>query len=190
MVERKVVYFDKAGEHNTPEALRIAKDYAEKEGVKYVVVASTRGDVALKARDAFKGSGVNLIVVTHAHGFRETGKQEFDENIRKELESEGIKVLTATHAFAGIDRAIVKNIGGTTLVDMIARILRLFGEGMKVTVEIVMMAADAGLIPVDQDVLSIGGTAKGSDTVLLIKPVNTRNIFELKVREVLAMPRN
>jgi len=189
MTERKVVFFDRAGEHNTEEALNIAKDYAKEMGIRYVLVASTRGNVATKARDVFKDSGVNLIIVTHAQGFLEPGKQQFDENIRRELEEEGIKILTATHVFGGVDRAISKILGGTTLVEMIANSLRMFSEGTKVAVEIVLMATDAGLIPVNEDVLSVAGTAKGSDTVLLIKPANTRNIFDLKVREVLAMPR-
>lgn len=190
MVERRIEFFDSAGEHNTLEALKIAKDYAEENGIKHVVVASTRGNVAIKARDVFKNSGVNLVIVTHVQGFLEPGKQQFDENLRKKLEREGIKILTATHVFGSVDRAISKDLGGITLVEMIAKSLRMFSEGVKVAVEIVLMAADAGMIPVNQDVLSIGGTSKGSDTVLLIKPANTRNAFDLKVREVLAMPRS
>jgi hypothetical protein len=190
MVERKVVFFDSSGEHNTLEALKIAKDCAEENGIKNVVVASTRGSTAAKARDVFKNSKINFIVVTHAQGFAEPGRQQFDEKIRKELEEDGVKVLTATHAFGGVDGAIIKNIGGTTPVEMITRSLRMFSQGVKVAVEIVLMAADAGLIPVDEDVLSVAGTGKGADTVLLIKPAHARNAFDLKVREVLAMPRS
>ena len=190
MTERKVVFFDRAGEHNTVETLNIAKNYATGMGIKHVVIASTTGNVAINARDVFKDSDASLVIVTHVQGFLEPGKQQFDENIRKELERDEIKVLTATHAFGGIDRAISKNLGGTTLVEMIANSLRMFSEGTKVAVEIVLMAADAGLIPVDEDVLSVAGTSKGADTVLLIKPANTRNIFDLKVREVIAMPRS
>jgi hypothetical protein len=189
MVERKAVFFDRSGEHNTLEALRIAKSCANDMGVKYVVVTSTRGETAVKAKNVFKDIDVNLVVITHVQGFLEPGKQQFDEKIRKELEKEGVKVLTATHAFGGVDRAIIKNFGGTTLVDVIANSLRMFSQGVKVAVEIVLMAADAGLIPVDQDVLSIAGTGKGADTVLLIRPAYSRNAFDLKIREVLAMPR-
>jgi hypothetical protein len=190
MVERKVVFFDEPGEHNTLEALRTAKDCAKEMGIKHVVIASTRGNTAVKARDIFKDSGVSLVIVTHVQGFAEPGKQQFDENIRKELEKEGVKVLTTAHAFGGIDAAIVKGIGGTTLIEMMARTLRMFSQGVKVAVEIVLMAADAGLIPVDEDVLSVAGTGKGADTVLLIKPANTRNVFDIKIREVLCMPRS
>jgi hypothetical protein len=190
MTERKVVFFDRSGEHNTLETLRIAKNCAKEMGVKHVVVASTRGETAVKARNVFKDSDVRLVVVTHAQGFLEPGKQQFDEKIRKELEKEGVKVLTTAHVFGGIDRAIVKNFGGTTLVEMITNSLRMFSQGVKVAIEIVLMAADAGLIPVEEDVLSIAGTGKGADTVLLVKPAHTKNAFDLKVREIITMPRS
>jgi hypothetical protein len=35
-----------------------------------------------------------------------------------------------------------------------------FGQGMKVCVEVVMMAADAGLIPMDREVIAIVGTGR------------------------------
>jgi hypothetical protein len=51
------------------------------------------------------------------------------------------------------------------------------------------MAADAGLIRTDEEVISIGGTARGADTALVIKPANTHDFFELRVKEVLCKPR-
>ena len=40
---------------------------------------------------------------------------------------------------------------------IIAQTLRMFGHGMKVVVEFAYMAADAGLIPMDRDIVSIAG---------------------------------
>jgi hypothetical protein len=62
------------------------------------------------------------------------------------------------------------------------------GEGTKVCVEITLMAADAGLIPVDGDVVAIAGTGRGADTALRIQPVNTSRFFDLKIREIIAKP--
>jgi len=67
--------------------------------------------------------------------------------------------------------------------------LRLFGEGMKVAVEIVAMAADAGLIPVDRDVIAIAGTGRGADTAIVIRPANSKNLFDMTIREIIAKPR-
>jgi len=45
------------------------------------------------------------------------------------------------------------------------------------------------LVRTDEEVISIGGTGSGADTALVIKPAHTHDFFELKVREVLCMPR-
>jgi hypothetical protein len=51
------------------------------------------------------------------------------------------------------------------------------------------MAADAGLIRTDEEIISIGGTANGADTALVVKPVHTHDFFQLKVKEILCKPR-
>ena len=50
------------------------------------------------------------------------------------------------------------------------------------------MAADAGLIPTDRDVIAIGGSGRGADTALRILPTNASRFFELRIREVIAKP--
>jgi hypothetical protein len=57
-----------------------------------------------------------------------------------------------------------------------------------VAIELSMMAADAGLIRTDEDVISVGGTGKGSDSALLLRPVNSFNFFDLKVKEIICKP--
>jgi len=66
----------------------------------------------------------------------------------------------------------------------------LLGEGTKVCVEIVIMAADAGLIPVVKDVIAIAGTGRGADTALVVRPANASTFFDLKIRETIAKPRD
>jgi len=51
------------------------------------------------------------------------------------------------------------------------------------------MAADAGLIPMDREVIAIGGTAQGVDTALVISPAHMNNVFDLRIREIIAIPR-
>ena len=50
----KITYFEKPGIANTAETLKIAKGYAEKKGIRSVVVASTRGFTAEKAGEIFQ----------------------------------------------------------------------------------------------------------------------------------------
>ena len=52
----------------------------------------------------------------------------------------------------------------------------------------VLMAADAGLVRTDEDVISIGGTGRGADTALVLQPNNSFNIFDLRVKEVICKP--
>jgi len=185
-VERKVAYFKEAGRHNTDAVLRLVREYMEKEGIKDIVVASTTGETGAKASKIFKG--YNVVIVTHCFGFREPGKIELQEEYKKEILANGAKIFTGIHALSGVERAIRKDFGTIQPLELIANTLRLMGEGTKVCVEITLMAADAGLIPVDKDIIAIAGTGRGADTALRIRPANTSRFFDLKIREVIVKP--
>lgn len=186
-VENKVTYFDSTGRENTTTVLRVVKEYVGKAGVKDVVVASTTGETAVLASELLKD--LNLVVVTHHTGFGEPGFQELREENRSQILANGAKIFTATHALGGAERAIRKSFGTIGPLEIIANTLRLLGEGTKVCVEIVLMAADAGLIPTDKNVVAIAGSGRGADTALLIKPANASRFFDLEIREVITKPR-
>ena len=185
-VERRATYFEAPGQQNTDAVLKTAREYAEELGVRDVVVASTTGETGVAAAKLFEG--FNLVVVTHHAGFSTPGVQEMTEENRQELLASGAKVLTATHALSSVERAVRKDFGTIGPLEIIANTLRLFGEGTKVCVEIALMAADAGLTPVDRDVVAIAGSSWGADTALLIRPANASRFFDLEVREVIAKP--
>jgi hypothetical protein len=185
---RKITYFKESGSQNTDDLLKIVKNYAEEEGIKDIVVASTTGETGVKASRVLKGH--NVVVVTHHSGSKEPGKNELtDENARK-IKANGAKIFTGTHALSSADRAIRKVFGTIQPLEIIANVLRLMGEGTKVCVEITLMAADAGLIPIDKDVIAIAGTSRGADTALRIKPANAAQFFDLKIKEIVAKPQN
>ena len=188
VIEKKTVYFREAGAKNTDLLLKIVRNYVEKEEINDIVVASTTGETGVKAAKIFKPR--NVVVVTHHFGFREPGKIELLEENKREIIANGAKVFTGTHALSSVERAIRKDFGTLQVLEIIANVLRLMGEGTKVCVEITLMAADAGLIPVDRDVVAIAGTGRGADTALRIKPVSTARFFDLKIREVVAKPSN
>jgi hypothetical protein len=180
------LYFDEPGLPNTEATLKRAAIRAEELRIKNVVVASASGETALQAVDIFHDC--NLVVVTHSTGFYKPTYQEMPVEVRQKLEEKGAKVLTCQHAFGGVNRAVRKKLGTYELDEIIAYTLRSFGEGMKVAIEVSLMAADAGLIETGQPCLAIGGTEKGVDTAILIKPANAQNFFELRVMEILAKP--
>ena len=186
-MEGKIVYFENPGEENTGETLRIARERAVEMGIKTVIVASTAGGTAAKAVDVFEG--MRVIAVTHVTGMREPNVQEFTDENRKKVESKGGVVLTATHAFMGIGGAMRKKFQMHLLGVEIASTLRIFGAGTKVACEIAMMAADAGLVRTDEDIIAVGGTHRGADTAIVLVPANAQDFFDMRVMEILAKPR-
>lgn len=185
-MEGKIVYFDKPGPENTEEVLSIAKLRAEELGIRSIVVATTVGSTAVRAVEVF--AGMRVVVVTHFTGMREPNIQEFTGENRQTVESKGGIVLTTSHAFTGIGGAMRKKFNMYLLGDVIANTLRTFGQGMKVVCEIALMAADAGLVRTDEDVIAIAGTGRGADTAVVLRPVNAMDFFDLRVREILCKP--
>jgi len=185
-MEAKMVYFDNPGKENTDETLRIAKQRANELGVKTIVVASTGGDTAVKAADVFKG--LKVIAVSHVTGMREPDTQEFTADNRKIFESKGGIVLTTTHALSGLNRAISNKYGTATPGEIVADTLRTIGQGIKVVCEITLMAVDSGLVRTDEDIIVIGGTGRGADTAVVLKPTNSHTFFDLRIREILCKP--
>lgn len=182
-----ITYFDNPGPENTGAVLRLVKKRAGELGVKTIVIASTRGDSALKTMKALKG--FKVIFVSHTYGFKEADAQEFSDEVRRKVEAQGATVLTTTHAFGGLGRAVRKKWGSPETGDIVADTLRVFGEGMKVVCEIALMAADSGLVSTGENIISVAGTGKGADTAVVLKPVNTHRFFDLKVREIICKPR-
>ena len=179
-----VVYFDKPGDY-TVEVLKIVKERVEKGDINQIIIATTTGASALKAMDYF--SNIKLVAVTHQAGFHTPGEMEIPFETIKILQENNVIVVTATHALAGIDRAIRKKHGTWMLAELIAETFRVFGQGTKVCAEIVAMAADAGVITMD-DVIASGGTGRGADTAWVIKPAHTQNFFDMKIKELLCKP--
>ena len=190
-MELKATYFDKpGGEDNTNTTLSIAKERADELGIKTIILASTVGGTAVKAVDVF--TGCKVIIVTHTDGFREPNSQELTAENRKIIEDKGGIILTTTHAFGGVQRALSRGDGppapSLAMGDVIAMTLRTFGQGMKVVLEIAAMAADAGLVRVDEDIISIGGTGRGADTAVVMQASYVHRFFESRVKEILCKP--
>ncbi|HQA60616.1 MAG: pyruvate kinase alpha/beta domain-containing protein [Tepidanaerobacteraceae bacterium] len=182
------MYFEKAGKHNTEKTLEIVKQAVSERGIKRVVVASTEGYTAKLFKEA--NLGVDLVCVTHVAGFEKPGEIEMPGEIRRELAESGVKVLTTTHVLSGAERGISNKFGGIYPVELMANTLRMMGQGVKVCVEISVMALDAGLIPYGEEVIAVGGTGEGADTAIIIKPAHAANIFDTWISEILCKPAN
>lgn len=182
----EITYFDKAGAQNTEQTLAIVARRAAATDIRSIVVASTEGSTGVRASELFKGC--NVVVVSHAHGFKTPNEQELKPEAAAKIKANGATLLTAGHPFAGVGRAVRRKYSTYELDDLFADCLRLFGQGMKVTVEIAMMAADAGLIRTDEDVICVAGTDRGADTAVVLRPANTQDFLKIRVQEILCKP--
>ncbi|MCK4375706.1 MAG: hypothetical protein KAX19_10265 [Candidatus Brocadiae bacterium] len=188
-MRREMLLFDKGGPQNTDATLGAARRRAEELGITKVVLATSSGETALKALEAFEGMDVQVIGVTLHAGYWGLYSGPDKEKVAA-AEAKGVKFLTATHSLMGsVESAIKDKFGGIAPMELIAHTYYTFSQGMKVAVEVTLMAADAGLVENAEDIIAVGGTDEGADTAVVLKAAYTTNFFDLKVREVLAMPR-
>ena len=97
-------YFEKPGPSSTKKVLEAVSKRAAALSIRKVLVASRSGSTAFEALEIIDPD-IQIIAVTHVTGFREPDSQSLPEEARKELESKGVQVLTAQHAFGGVGRA-------------------------------------------------------------------------------------
>jgi hypothetical protein len=186
-MEKSITYFESPGKINTDELIKLVKDRLNESSIKYVAIASASGESALKLADELKD--FTIINVTHNSGFKEPNVLDISEDVRRKLENKGVITYVGSHALSGVGRGISNKFGGITPVEIMAATLRTISQGIKVCVEISIMLSDAGIIPVDEEILAIGGTGKGVDTGVILSPANSANVFDLKIHEIIAMPR-
>jgi len=185
-MEKEDMHFDKPGKDNTDQTLKLAAQRAKELSIDEIVVASTSGFTAYKASEIF--DGCRITTVTYHSGFKEPFKNEMSADVRADLQKKGITVLAASHALSGVERAIANKHSGVYPVLIIADTLRLFGQGIKVAVEVAVMAADAGALT-GGDIIAIGGSGRGADAALVLKPAHQNNFFDMRIREVICKPR-
>ncbi|HVN72291.1 MAG TPA: pyruvate kinase alpha/beta domain-containing protein [Desulfomonilia bacterium] len=183
------ILFDKPGQQNTDACIELVQQYIKGHDAASVVVASTTGKTALSFHRALKGTSARLVVVTHSVGFKEKGKDEFDQDTRRFLIREDIPIYTGTILTHSLEKSLMDDSRGIYPGYIIANTLRRFGEGTKVAVEIVMEACDGGLVPEDAEVIAVAGTSHGADSVLLIKAKPSKRFLNLEILEILARPR-
>ncbi|MCE5214920.1 MAG: hypothetical protein LLF83_09415 [Methanobacterium sp.] len=186
-MEKSIHYFENPGIENTDKLIELVKERKEELNIDYIVIASASGSSGVKF--AQKIGNVNIVNVTHHAGFRGGDELEITAENRKKLEDLDVEIYAGSHALSGVGRGISNKFKGVTPVEVIAETLRMFSQGIKVCVEISIMAADGGLIPTDSEIIAIGGTGTGVDTAVVLKAAHQGNFFDMRIHEIIAMPR-
>ena len=185
-LDQKITYFLEKGKHNSQYTLELAKHRAIELGIKHIVLASTHGYTATLASKIFKGTEIKLIAVGISESFGELGWSMTNDEVNRILKC-GIKVCKSVHVLsAGIEEAFL---GNKAIQNIVADTFRIFSQGTKVAIEISIMAAEAGLIPVNKEIIVIAGTDGGADTALVILPNYARKFKKIQVLEILCKPR-
>ena len=188
MITDKVHYFEAKGRENTEATLKLAVEAARVLGIKNIVLSSTEGGTAKMMADEIEHDGITVTVVTHAYGQMKPNTNPRPAELRQHLVEKGFNICTAAHALSGAERSLSNTFNGVYPVEIIAHTLRMFGQGTKVCVEICAMAADAGLIMTGEPVVAVGGTGRGADTAMVLRPEVSSNIIKTKIDRLICKP--
>ena len=184
---KQITYFEKPGRVNTSEAIKLAIERLGEGDIKKIVVATSSGETGLKVIRECKRKNVQVIPVCLNAGSSFSGSVEWKGN-RKKFEKLGVKYIQGIQAFSGVERAINERWGTAGPVMILSDTLRIPGEGFKVGIEVALMACDAGLITPEEFVITIAGTSRGADTVMVVKPSYSHKFFDFAVREIVCKP--
>lgn len=180
-MEEKIVYFEEPGRDNTEITLHLAVERARARGIKKVVLASTRGETARLAARLWADSGVKMVVIPHQYNFMAPG-QRFPAELVQELEKRGHAVHFGTMLFH------TESLYGMDTPRIMANLLRTFCQGMKVCVEIILMATDSGHLEFGEKVIAVTGTGRGADTAVVAIAAPSTRLSELHITEIICKP--
>ena len=181
-MEERIVYFEESGMANTETTLSLAIQRAKDRGIQKIVLASTRGDTAKMLAPKLTGTGIKMLVVPHQYGFGPEGRQRFPQELVKELEAQGHKVYFGTMLFH------TEGFYGDNTPRIMANLLRTFCQGIKVVVEIVLMAANGGELAGGERVVVVTGTGRGADTAAVVTAATSTNMGDLHITEIICKP--
>jgi len=160
-----MTYYSAPGRENVDATLALVKKTAEELGIEDVVIASTTGFTAMKAVETFAGTGAKLTFVG-------TARERFPSALIAELKEKGCNVCFSGEV-------------SYEYPEPVKMAYRRFCQGVKVAVEIAMIAAQLGYVPTDKDIVSMGKW----DTALVVKPSTSNRFEDLTIRELICKPR-
>jgi uncharacterized protein len=179
-LEEKIVYFEEPGKINTEETLKLAMERARARGINKILLASTRGDTARLAMERWAGSGIKMVVIPHQYGVGE--KQPFPLELVPLLEQQGHCVHFGTMLFH------TDKLYDMQTPRVMATLLRTFSQGMKVCVEMTLMAVDGGRVASGEQIVVVAGTGRGADTAVVITAASSWELTNLHIREIICKP--
>ena len=196
-VTRPCVYFDKPGRHNTNKVVEVVLKRLAEGDLNTIVVASTTGYTALEFSQALQGQeGITLISVGETPLIREWGTEwpVLKPETRQDLERRGVIVADRIPYLMHSSVLDYSQWKAPSAEELLRETLYAFGQGLKVAVEVVLIAVACGFLEPFQDVIAVGGTSRGADTAIVVRATYPNHVFSqdaakrLKIHEILGKP--
>jgi hypothetical protein len=200
--DRMTRYFSEPGPQNSKALIETVKERIAELQVRFVVVASDSGRTALEVAKALSGVAVKVVCVTAYAGVRRAWPQwgkwpSITGDVRRKLEGLGVKIVEETPwIFKGVtfDAQFLKRSAPSWIIHEF--VCRTMGYGFKTSLEVALIAAEAGAVPMDEEVVAIAGTGwlgGGADCAIVVRPSVVPRITDveagLELREIIAIPR-
>jgi hypothetical protein len=200
--DKKTRYFSKPGPQNSEALIEAVKERITELRIRFVVVASDSGSTALQIAEALSGMAVKVVCVTAYAGVRLAWPQwgkwpSITGDIRRKLEGLGVKIVEETPwIFKGVtfDAQFLKRSAPSWIIHEF--VCRTMGYGFKTSLEVALIAAEAGAVPIDEEVVAIAGTGwlgGGADCAIIVRPSVVPKTTDvetgLELREIIAIPR-
>lgn len=196
LTKREVYYLEEPGAQNTDAVIEAVAKRIELGDIKTVIIASTSGKTALKFASALKGKA-ELICVSEAPFRREWGEKWpcLTPERKKELQDMGVAVLeNVPYVFHDsiLESARWQHAFPERLVK---ETLYCFGQGLKVAVEVALIAVSCGYTAPYQEVIGVGGSGRGADTAIVLRATYPACLFDkdpskrLEIKEIIALSR-
>jgi hypothetical protein len=195
-VTKPCLYFEKSGKHNTAEVIETVMHRMGEGDISTIVVASTTGYTALEFSDALEGQNATLISVGETPLIREWGAEWpcLEPETKQELEGRGVVVADRIPYLLHSSVLDFSQWKAPSAEEILRESLYAFGQGLKVAVEVVLIAVASGFLEPYQDVIAVGGTSRGADTAIVVRATLPNHVFSqdadkrLIIREVLCKP--
>lgn len=195
VLKRSVVYFEKPGFSNTDSVIEVVKERLRLGDVKVVVVPVTTGRTAERFSREL-GKKAEVITITEDEVTSACKRIAYSDkgNLKKLVQNrlEGALKTDSRRRREVFDMTLLPFCGD--MWDVIKEILYAFGQGMKVAVEVSVVAVEILKVKPFSKIVAVGGTGEGADTAIVARTSSQKEAFgkkpekRLSIQEIIAMP--
>lgn len=190
-----ILYFESPGFQNTDSIIEVTEERLRMNDINAVIVPMTTGRTFEKFVNKL-GEEANIISISEDEVLKACKRISYPDK-----GALGKLIQNRLSKSSENDINLRRDIFDITFLplcgdswELIAETLYIFGQGMKVAIEIAVAAVEIGKIDASKKVISVGGTGEGADTAVVLRTSTQKLSFtgkpeeRLSIQEILAMP--